>query len=506
MFPKSNRLFCLLAQAISCLTLFHSIPALARGPKTPPSADVVVHSEKPGLTIAPDFLGLSYEAPALTKDTFSITHKEFLRLLANLGTGTLRFGGNSVESTFWSREGVVSEAASRGTITPKDLDRLFEFSRQSRWRVILGLNLGHYDPSMSADEAAYAVEKAGPSLLALEIGNEPDLFMKNGLRNSNWSYDNFRREFETYAQKITARTPAAPLSGPTTCCTLGPEWFEHFVADEESRLVFASHHIYPMSAAQSNPDAPSFPSIGRMLSPELMNRVADLVDRLASAAEARHLQLRIAETNSASHGGKEGVSNTFASALWGADYAFTLAEHGATALNFHGGFACHGYTPICIADGHFVPQPLYYGMLLFHLALPGKAGRLVPVDVRAPGNLTAHAVLSDGGSLRIVLINKDAQKAMTVEISEAQRYSRVGLPPHPLQTSPMPVLVPYRSGSVRRLMAPALDSTTGITLAGTAVNAQGGWSGMPGDKLKKHKNAFRLELPPGTAALVHLYN
>lgn len=480
------------------------MPVLARERKTSPSAEVVVHTEKPGVDIAEDFLGFSYEAPTLTKDTFSTTHTEFLRLLANLGTGTLRFGGNSVEFTYWSPDGTISEPNSRGTITPKDLDRLFEFAQQVRWRVILGLNLGHYDPSTFADEAAYAMEKGGPSLLGLEIGNEPDLFMKNGQRSSNWSYDDYRREFEAYAEAIQVRTLNAPLTGPATCCALGPEWFEHFIADEESRLVFASHHIYPMSAAQSNPDSLSFATIAHMLSPELMKRVADLVDRLASAAAARHLQLRIAETNSASHGGKEGVSNTFASALWGADYAFTLAEHGAAGVNFHGGLACRGYTPICIEDGHFIAQPLYYGMLLFHFAMQGRPERLVPVEVRAPGNLVAHAVLNGGGPLRVVLINKDLQKAMTVEISDAQHYPRAWFPPYSPEAPPMPGRGGFHHGSAFRLMAPALDSTSGITLAGAAVNAYGSWSGMPGEKLEKHGKLFRMELPPASAALVLL--
>ena len=341
-------------------------------------------------------------------------------------------------------------------------------------------------------------------MLAVEVGNEPDLFMKNGARNSKWSYEDFRREFDAYAAEIRERSPNSPISGPTTCCTLGPDWFEHFVADEGSRLAFASYHVYPMSAAQTNPDAPSFPTIPRMLSPELMKHVADRVDRLAAAAMANHLQLRIAETNSASHGGKEGVSNTFASALWGADYAFTLAEHGVVGLNFHGGFACRGYTPICIADGHFIAQPLYYGMLLFHFAMQGRPARLVPVEVRAPGNLVAHAVLNEGGPLRVVLINKDMQKAMTVEISDFQNYPRVWFPPYSPQRPPMPIRGGFHHGSVFRLMAPALDSTSGITLAGTTVNAYGGWSGKPGEKLERHKKVFRMELPPASAALVLL--
>jgi len=34
----------------------------------------------------------------------------------------------------------------RGIIPPADLDCIFLFAIQARWKVILGLNLGHYNP------------------------------------------------------------------------------------------------------------------------------------------------------------------------------------------------------------------------------------------------------------------------------------------------------------------------------------------------------------------------
>ena len=444
------------------------------------TADVSVRADQPGLAIPPDFLGFSYEAPVLARRYFDVHNQELINLLDNLRTGVLRFGGNSVEFTYWSRKGKVKMPGSRATLTPPDLNRLFAFSKRTGWPVMLGLNLGHYDPQTAADEAAYAVKHGGSNLLALEIGNEPDLFTHNGQRPSTWGYDDFRKEYEAYFHAIRARAPGAPISGPVTCCKAGREWFPKFLSDEGNDLMMATFHNYPMSASRKlSPDSPSYPTIPRMLSPQLMGRVAKEIHQLAQDAHAHHLPLRMAEVNSASSGGKDGVSNVFAAALWGADYSFTLAEQGAVGLNFHGGFSCRGYTPICISQGNYAAQPLYYGMLLFHAATPG---RFVPVSVSTHANVTAYGVLASNGILHLVLINKEEHSPVNVRVSGLASFS---------------------GATVLRLTAPSLDAQTGITLGGRSVEASGKWdSGEP--QLVEHQGRFFvLNLPAASAAVVN---
>lgn len=50
------------------------------------------------------------------------------------------------------------------------------------------------------------------------------------------------------------------------------------------------------------------------------------------------LGLRITETNSATDGGKEGLSEVFGAALWTADVALEFARAGATGVHMHWGF------------------------------------------------------------------------------------------------------------------------------------------------------------------------
>lgn len=468
--------------ACVCVLVLGLASSVVARPAAHASAEVVVHPARPGRAIPADFLGFSYEAPVLARDYFDVRNHEFTRLLSNLGIGVLRFGGNSVEFTYWSRRGEVSVPKARAVLTPQDLDRLFAFSKKAGWPVMLGLNLGHYDPSMAADEAAYAVKRGGKNLLALEIGNEPDLFMHNGQRPRTWGYTDFRKEFEGYLHAIRSRTPDAPISGPTTCCRAGLKWFPNFLSDEGSQLVMATFHNYPMSASRRlSPASPRYPTIPRMLSQQLMACVAKEIRQLAQDAHAHHLPLRMAEVNSASSGGKNGVSNVYAAALWGADYSFTLAEQGASGLNFHGGFRCRGYTPICISGGHYSAQPLYYGMLLFHAATPG---RLVPVRVRTHANITAYGVLAGDGTLHLVLINKDSQESVNVRITG---------------------VAAYRHARVLRLTGPALSARTGITFGRRSVDSAGSWTPARAEQVVRKRSSFRLLMPAASAAVLNFH-
>jgi hypothetical protein len=82
-----------------------------------------------------------------------------------------------------------------------------------------------------------------------------------------------------------------------------------FIPDERRHLILATQHIYPMSNNPANPPtSPTYPTIENMLSSSLMTRVAGTVDEVVRPARAQGLPLQIAESNSASGGGKSGMS------------------------------------------------------------------------------------------------------------------------------------------------------------------------------------------------------
>ncbi len=443
-------------------------------------AQVMVHPERPGPAIPEDFLGVSCEKSVLADHHFRPDNTELINLFRNLGPGILRPGGARVETTYWSPTEVNPSANTkkRKTIGPSDLDQLYGFSKASGWRVLHGLNLGANDPAMAADEARYAFSAGGESVLALEIGNEPDQYVRLKLRPENYEYPQYRAEVEAYQRAILAKIPHAPLAGPAT--TRASKWFFDFVADFKDRLTVTTSHYYPLSAKVENPNESRFASIPHLLDPKTDAVWMSMIEEHQKAAHAAGLRFRLGECNSASGGGMDGVSNVFASALWGSDFLFEMAGWGLAGINFHGYFEDRGYTPFCLRDGHYVPHPIYYAMLLFHQA--GR-GRIVPVECQAQVNLTAHAVLGNGGKLRIALINKDLARPVIASVECGPQHEK---------------------GELIRLTAPSATSKDGVTLAAAAVAANGEWTPKPGEPVSRTGGKFAVSLPAASAGLLLL--
>ena len=175
---------------------------------------IAAHPESPGIAIADDFIGLSFESGSLTTATgFPAENPVLQRMVAQVGPGLLRFGGNSVDTlTGWLR-GPRVPSTPTSVIAASDVDRAFAFARTVGWRVLFSLALGHGDPATDADEADYVFHSAGDVLSGFEIGNEPDLFHSNGLRSTTYTVNDYMAEWRTYADAIRAKVPAAVLTG-----------------------------------------------------------------------------------------------------------------------------------------------------------------------------------------------------------------------------------------------------------------------------------------------------
>ncbi len=452
----------------------------AAGP--PAAVSFTVQAASDGPSVPPDFLGLGFEIPVMADP--DLADPVLLRLLSNLGSGSLRFGGSSVENTVWSPDNAAAAAADF-QLTPARVDRVFTLARQIGWRVTVAIALARFDSAAAAAEAAYLVGSGGDALLGVEIGNEPNLYGVQGLRSGAWNVDSLAAEFDAYAAAILARAPATPLVAPATWCTGGGAWFTEFLDRRHARIAFTSHHFYPMGRT-APAGSPEEATVANMLSAELMARSRACVDSAAASAESRGLPLRVDETNSAYGFGQPGVSDVFASALWGLDYLFTVAEVGVagvnvqTGTNLEGGLSCAGvYLPVCDSETGFIPRPLYYAMLMFHQA---AVGRLVPVQVTGSDetDVVAHAAVAVDGKVRLTIINKGDVTPVEASITLVPGMS-------PAQTT------------VLRLSAKSLLSQT-VTLGGSAVGKDGSWS--PTGLEAVAGGNYNVSVPPASAALV----
>ena len=153
---------------------------------------------------------------------------------------------------------------------------------------------------------------------------------------------------------ISCRTRRLP--GPDVI--VHADWLEQFAATEAADIKLLTYHFY----AEGPPDNPAS-TIENLMKPNAI--LPGLLGRLEAVSRSSRVPYRICETNSCFGGGKPGVSDTMAAALWGLDFMFTLAQFNAAGVNMetgvnHLGFLSY-YTPIT-ADG---PVPFTTACWLF---------------------------------------------------------------------------------------------------------------------------------------------
>ena len=468
------------------LALLLTLGVLAAAEPVP--ATIVVHTDKPGFAIPADFTGLSTEKKLMARDCFSAENKDLIQLCRTLGPGVLRIGANNVDSTFFKREGAPALESMQEnryvtdprTIGPKSVDAFFDFARAAGWKIIYGVNLGAKDPAMAADEAAYAWQVGAKEIIAIEIGNEPNLYPKGpkreGIRPNSWRYPQYKEEFTATYDAIKTKDAKIPITGPAL--TKSTNWMPLFMADFKDRIVLATSHVYHLSAPETDPKAQRFTSVEKLLGEKYPD---DWIIKLKDATSVG-VPYRVGECNTASGGGKRGVSNAFVSALWAIDFMFDVAQAGGQGVNFHGSFTANNYSPLVFdkKTSRYVPAPMYYGMLFFSRA---AQGRLVATEAKSDAHLIAHSVLGADGKLRVTLVNKDLTKPIAASVTAGTAYTK---------------------GQVLRLIAPSVDATTDVTFAGATVNADGTWGPKTTEALSLSAGRTTIILPPASAALLIL--
>jgi hypothetical protein len=441
--------------------------------------------------IPDDFMGLGFEISSVAvPGLLSAKNHSYVRLVRNLGEkGVIRIGGNTSDFSRYDAHGTAVSAPKATVVTEDNLRELKTFVDALGWKLIWGLNLGDDKLDNAVAEARAVANIMGDGLLALEIGNEPDLFGRAGHRAADYNYDAWIRDYRRYKAAVRTVLPHAPFAGPDLAGAA--DWMERFARDEQDIALLTAHHYI---TGQANPAA----NIDTMLANN--PKYDSVLARFQLASKAAGKPWRMCETASFSGGGREGVSDTFAAALWALDYLFVLAEHGCAGVNMetgvnHIGWISH-YTPISDdLKGNYGAAPEYYGLLAF-AQMP--MGIMSPVTVEANGiNLTAWSVpdIRNKGGRAVAIINKDARQDADVSIKGIDMVSP-NIKPN----------VVMRRGRVMRLTGPALNARDGVMLGGVAVAADGSWTGAKHEPVKVANDSASLHVPAASAAIVWLEN
>lgn len=423
---------------------------------------LTIPTEATGPLMPIDFVGLSYEVQQLADTSFfSAQNSGLIRAFKALSsTGVLRLGGNTSEFGYWKPtpdspepehpnvRNIVGEPQARYyAVTPEAIRNLAEFLKATGWTCIYGIGMGTNIPARAAEEAAFAAETLGSRLQYFQIGNEVDLFSRHMRDPKTWSAKTYLDEWLTLARAISARVPGAKFGMPDVASAIS--WLTE-IADQWSSIqdpphvITMTHHYY-FGGPATNPDV----NIPNLLKPATMQKVQNTANIAKAAAGRIGARVRMTEGNTCYRGGKPGVSDVLAAALWAADYSLLLASNNYSGVNLHGGtgkpvansvggvlpgdtmlqaqgetpeqIATHPhpfYTPIATFGSDYRLEPVAYGL---KFAGSFSGGTLLNTDfstrLQAAGvNASAYAAKLSDGKTSVIILNKDATVDVEVEV------------------------------------------------------------------------------------------
>jgi len=423
---------------------------------------LAIPNEATGPRMPIDFVGLSYEVQQLADPSFfSAQNSGLIREFKALSsTGVLRLGGNTSEFAYWKptpdshepehpqvREVVGEPKAQYYAVTVEAVKKLAEFLQATGWNCTYGIGMGTNTPARAAEEAAFVAETLGDRLQYFQIGNEADLFNRHLRDPKTWSAKTYLEEWLTLAHAIAARVTTAKFGMPDVASNVS--WLTE-IADQWPSIQSPPHvttmtHHYYFGGPATNPDV----NIPNLLKPATMQRVQNTANIATAAATKIGARVRMTEGNTCYRGGKPGVSDVFAAALWAADYSLLLASNDYSGVNLHGGtgksvansvggslpgdtlLLANGetpeqiaayphpfYSPIATFGSDYVLEPVAYGL---KFAGSFSGGTLLKADfstkLQAAGvNATAYAAKLPGGRISVIILNKDAVADFELEL------------------------------------------------------------------------------------------
>ena len=459
-------------------------------PALPPDAiqlTATVNNTRIG-SVGADFTGFSFEKSELVSRIFSSGSTQVIAVFKALGQGVMRIGGSAVESIVWDPS--ATRGQQTGKISSFDVDAFAGFLNQINatkinWRIIYGIRLRGNTIDLAAQEAVYAASKLGAGLYAFSLGNEPNYTTFGTYYAGGVYYDNvFRVQWQTLRNAILQRMPDAKFVGPDATDGNVTSYTIPFAADPKTGgdgLESLAQHYYRINDGGRTLDKST---LINMLLTVPDTSLVSLLSKVKTAAGSR--KFRITETNSVTSGGLDGVSNTYASALWALDHAFTIAKGGASGIHFHGGDAAF-YTPFTFQSATFkATQPIYYGILFF--AMMGSGDLFDLTFDAGRQNISAYAI-KVGSNFKIMFVNKEVSQGFEVTLN----------------------LATVSGMTARHLTGSTLTSANNVQIQGQTyplglnVTANDPYKvGFSPDASIPEKGRWKVRVPPLTAVLVEV--
>jgi hypothetical protein len=423
---------------------------------------LTIPAEADGPHLPVDYIGLSYEVQQLLDpEFFAGQNAGLIRAFKELSAhGVLRLGGNTSEYEWWkaspdtrepehpqTREVEGEPRAQYYPVTAEAVRNLAAFLHATGWTCLYGIGMGTNTPERAAAEAEYLARTLGDRLQYFQIGNEVDLFSRHLRDPKTWNARTYLDEWLTIARAVTKAYPGARFCMPDVAGHVG--WLTEIAelwpsVEKPPRLAALTHHYY-FGGPATNPEV----NIPNLLKSATMARVQKTASTATAAGDKLGVRVRMTEGNTCYRGGKPGVSDVFAAALWSADYSLLLASNNYSGVNLHGGTgksvanSVGGflpgdvmlkdagatpeqiagrphpfYTPVATFGDEYKLEPVAYGLMFAGAlcgATPVRAG--LTGAIQAAGvDATAYAAKLQGGATAVVILNKDAERDLELTL------------------------------------------------------------------------------------------
>lgn len=192
--------------------------------------------------------------------------------------------------------------------------------------------------------------------------------------------------------------------------------------------------------------------------------------------------------------GNNGVTNSYAAALWAMDYFCYLAYNTNLAgMNLHTGpigsnsGSYNAISPVGAASSYALEAP-GYGLWAFHY---GSQGQPLSTTITNPSNanITTYGLLEANGGETVHIINKtsgDQAVDVTANIAPGGSY-----------TAAQVIVLKQENDDV--------TATSGITFGGAPMGGDGTWIGGYGPQQSLTGGVFTVTVPHSQAVVVHFY-
>ncbi|EIN05136.1 hypothetical protein PUNSTDRAFT_107422 [Punctularia strigosozonata HHB-11173 SS5] len=416
------------------------LPSMSFGIQLQSSSDAVS-----GLSIKQNggFMGFSIEFSVINQvlgKNSSYLQIPFLNLMSNIrqraGHVRIRVGGNTQETATLVdslADGKILEKDEDNLTNPTDTpplvftpDVLYMLNNISalvntKWYLGVPFN-DTTNLRLSIVQVGEAV--LGDNLLGLQVGNEPDLYVKHNHRSGTYSPYDYFGEFGVLVQALAAAPDLYPVRNNLIAPSIAtgdwtPEmvWDTGFIPSYTDSLGALAVEHYPDDNCFAiygigSPRDPQteFPNYlnhtsGQSIVQPYLNSTA-----IAQAAGKSFIML---ETNTASCGGFPGISDSFGAALWALDYGLQMAYSNFSGAMLHVGGQNVYYNPFTPPPTNqstfhqWTIGPVYYSALViaevFGSSNESQIVDLFPNDARI--YTPAYAIYENGSPARVALFN-----------------------------------------------------------------------------------------------------